>query len=342
MSKRYGKSIPGIYFTTPPLSPASTLTDDGPYVTYNDGRSISHHNTSSNNNTGVGGNEVGTNDDDYLVSKGTNTIKISKSNLRRTLIELHPYSQVNIKDLPVDAKNKLNSIVNVYTVLYGTGAVYNTVIDDVVEIFNDVDVIIPGTLAAFLVGCHRETGHNWPQGCDPACASSLPPPIDTPGYAACKDGVLIYSDQGLRRLNNMKSTQVYIYITHNESFTGFLPSEIDQLRDEGVQSCMLVSGAKKDITRYPGANTYGNVSEFIPIDNLPVKGGSKAIFPASSASGNSPNTNSKDTNTNTTITKDTTTSSINWWYVGIGIAIIVLIIIIILLIFYFSRRPQVV
>lgn len=252
-------------------------------------------------------------DDIFHIKTNDGTYKLSRKDLKDALEDLKTQSNIPVKQLAENYSESFESILEALKFLYGSSELYQIIHEDIKNVFKDIKKIIPGTVAAFFVGCSSDEKFPGPIGCDPRCAASLPPGESIPGYSNCDDLVLAYMNGTFSALNNKKSPHAYIYIG-DVDFNGFPIEHIDQLRKEKIENATLIfNHADSD-------KSYKEVSSVIHIDKLPQK---QVILKQ--------NLGQTENNTNS---NDGTGAG-----AGVAIAIIIVIVIIILLIvLYQSTR----
>lgn len=198
----------------------------------------------------------------FIINSETGSFQLHRKTLRETLHELKKHCHVSIRQLSAEHTESFKSIVETLRILYGSQALYDIVLKDIRTIFVDVKDVKPGTVGAFFIGCFNDDKFPGPMGCSPKCAASLPPTDGTPGYAACDDLVLIYSNGVYSSLNEKQSAHAYIYID-DTNFTSFTSDNIRQLKEAGVTNVSLIYG-KND-------GSYSEVTSSISIDKLPCR-----------------------------------------------------------------------
>ena len=240
----------------------------------------------------------------FNVNTGNESLQFHRDSLRDSLQELKQYSHTYLINLDAEHTALLTSIGEVLRILYGTKVLYDLVLSDIRSYFADVTNIKPGTVASFFVGCFNDSTFTGPVGCSPKCVASLQPTEGTPGYYNCEDLVLIYSNSTFNSLNDKHSTHAYIHI-EDVSFQGFIPSNIKQLRDAGVEKVSLA------YTNPDGS--YREITSPLSLDKVPMS----AISPST--------VDSSDT------TPPPSSSG------GVAIAIILIILIILLIYFVYQK-----
>lgn len=199
--------------------------------------------------------------DDSYDAQTTNvgTFKQRRDEIRADLHELRQYCYTPIEDLPNEKLDKFNSLVSSFKLMYGTPGTYNSIINDVREIYGDLQEIRPGTVGSYFMGCFKG---NSGQGCTPHCANSLQPLRGTPGYHPCDELVLIYKDSRFKQLNTKRSSRAIIYV-EDQHFKGFTKENIDQLRALHVYEAKLLDGNPD--------GTIKRESKYMPISKLPMQ-----------------------------------------------------------------------
>lgn len=202
-------------------------------------------------------------DNIYIIKTSDNRrLEFDRNSFLTTLRDLKKYSHNPIKLLEDEQKDSFGKIMNAIEMLYKTGKLYELIHNDIHTIFDDVKIVIPGTIAAYFIGCSSNDNFPGPMGCNPKCAASLAPGGKNPIDYTCDDLVLLYeSDKTFSSLNRKLSEHVYIHIG-DLGFKGFTQDEIKELTDANILSVTLVY-AKAD-------GTYGDVINSIPINKLPL------------------------------------------------------------------------
>lgn len=203
-------------------------------------------------------------DDVFNIKTEDGNYRLSRKDLKDTLENLKTQSNIPVKQLSASHKETFDNILEALKFLYASPELYEMILEDIKNIFRDVKKIIPGTVAAFFVGCSSDEKFPGPIGCDPRCAASLPPGESIPGYSNCDDLVLAYINGTFSALNNKKSHHAYIYIG-DVNFTGFPSDHIEQLKKEQIKNATLIfAHADSD-------KSYKEVSKVTDIDKLPIK-----------------------------------------------------------------------
>lgn len=202
------------------------------------------------------------NEDILVVNSQGGSFQLNRKTLKESLQELKTQSHVSLRELSTEYTESFRSIVEALRLLHGSQGLYDIILNDIRNVFNDIKDVKPGTVAAFFIGCFNDDKFPGPMGCSPKCAASLPPTEGTPGYNNCEDLVLIYSDGLFSSLNEKQSTHAYIYIGDPE-FSGFTLENISQLKSAGIEKSSLIYGNQD--------GTYREVTGDLTIDQLPQK-----------------------------------------------------------------------
>jgi len=202
-------------------------------------------------------------DNIYIIKTADNRrLEFNRNSFLDTLKDLKKYSHNPIKILNDEQKDSFNKIMNSIEGLQKTGKLYELIRNDINSIFDDVKIVIPGTVSAYFIGCSANGNFPGPMGCDPRCAASLAPGGKDPAEYTCDDLVLMYeNDKTFSSLNRKMSTHTYIHIG-DADFKGFTEDNVKQLEEAHITSATLIY-AKAD-------GTYGDIISSIPISKLPV------------------------------------------------------------------------
>jgi hypothetical protein len=203
-------------------------------------------------------------DNIYIVKSGDGRkFEIDRNGFINRLSTMKNHCQVQIRALGKNETELFTSLVEAIGMLRDTGKLYQMIHEDIRKMFDDVKIVIPGTVAAYFIGCSSNDNFPGPIGCNPKCAASLAPGEKDPGYSTCKDLVLTYNDaQTFDSLNQEISAHAYIY-TGLVDFKGFTQENVKQLTDAGISSVTLIYG-----------NVDGVYKEIVPsltMDKLPLK-----------------------------------------------------------------------
>lgn len=250
-------------------------------------------------------------DDVFIIENGDDSFTLHRKPLKDTLLQLKSQSNVPVRNLAPEYSESFKSVVEALRLLYGSQALYDIVLTDIRDIFNDVKDVRPGTVAAYFIGCFNDDKFPGPLGCSPKCAASLPPAEGTAGYSTCDDLVLIYSEGLFSSLNEKRSSHSYIYVS-DVDFKGFSSENIKQLRSAGIENVTLVFGNSND-------GSYREVTSVLTLDQLPQR----------ADTANSEVTNDNDG-------QNTNTNNNN----GAGIVFVIVIIVIIILLLVILYRTH--
>jgi hypothetical protein len=202
-------------------------------------------------------------DNIYIIKTSDNRrLEFDRNSFLYTLKDLKKYSHNPIKILEGEQKEKFSKIMGAVEMLYKTGKLYDLIHKDILDIYDDVKIVIPGTIAAYFIGCSSNDNFAGPMGCNPKCAASLVPGGKDHGEYSCDDLVLMYENDGnFSSLNQKISKHVYIHIG-DINFKGFTEDNIKELINADITSVTLVHG-KTD-------GTYMDPTSAMPVDKLPL------------------------------------------------------------------------
>jgi len=245
-------------------------------------------------------------DNIYIIKEPNNrSWEFDRNTLLESLKSMKKYSYTPIKSLEEEPQESFAKIMAALEMLYKTGKLYELIHNDIQQIYADVKIVIPGTVAAYFIGCSSNDNFSGPIGCNPKCAAALAPGGKNHTDYTCEDLVLMYEKDGtFSSLNQKISPHSYIYIGDTK-FKGFTEENIKQLHDANISSATLIYG-KDD-------GTYDEIISSMPVSQLPLA------------------TDSQSTTT--------TTNDAGWIILVIIIAIIILILLIILYQSY-NRRTE--
>ena len=316
MSLLLGSSINSPLFM---IDPVPVRSDGSHTVAYNNDQPFFVKGEDQQNTTTDSYQHVGGEDDIFIINGPSESFQLHRNTLKEALEDLKTQAHVPLRQLNPQHTESFRSIVEALRLLYGSQALYDLILTDIRAVFNDVNDVRPGTVAAFFIGCFNDDKFPGPMGCSPKCAASLPPTEGTPGYNNCEDLVLIYSDGFFSSLNEKRSPHAYIYVGEDD-FSGFTAENIRQLKDAGIDNVSLIFGNQD--------GSYREVTGALPLDQLPRRTGTDG----SQDSHTTPSNNSPTPND----TSDPTQSNGTGLIFGI---IIIVIIILLLVILYRSYNP---
>jgi hypothetical protein len=194
--------------------------------------------------------------DFYVIEKENENYQISKKDFEKDVLFMKEYSNVNIKNLPSEAKKKFDEIIGTMEFLYETQSLYESLLKEIKNKFSDVKVIKPGTVASFFIGCFNNDNFVGNSNCNPKCVDSLKLPKDSMKVKPCEYVVMFYIDGKLKRLNDVSSNKAIIYI-EDSKFENFTKENVNDLKKENIESISLL---------YPGED--GNYEKQTPFENL--------------------------------------------------------------------------
>jgi hypothetical protein len=202
-------------------------------------------------------------DNVYLIKTSDNKrFEFDRHSFLDTLTDLKKYSHNPIRILEGESKEKFTKIMNAIEMLYKTGKLYDLIHNDIQSIYDDVKIVIPGTIAAYFIGCSSNDNFAGPMGCNPKCAASLVPGGKNHGEYSCEDLVLMYENDGsFSSLNQRNSKHAYIHIG-DINFKGFTENNIKELDNANISSVTL--------THSKADGSYEDPTSAMPIDKLPL------------------------------------------------------------------------
>jgi hypothetical protein len=180
-------------------------------------------------------------------------------NLKNDCKYLKKYAYFKIVDLPKNAHYKFNRTKKLAESLQGTSQ-YTQFYQITSKIFGQIITKNRGTVADFFCGCSNvdpATGFNI--GCRAECVNSLPLPEDFDN-CKCDTHVATYSSwEGLSLIHspNYKCNMVKIY--HTLKNIALSKSEIDLLKNKGVNQAMLIRTQNTTIIRTQNVNNISNL-----------------------------------------------------------------------------------
>jgi len=197
------------------------------------------------------------------IIKGGDEFKMD--DVRNALIRLKEVSDEMIKHITEKDRKDLNFIIRTVYKHQHDQAMYKKIYAVFIEIFGEFkDKLIPGTVAAYIIGCNNSTGHKDEHGCSPTCAGSSPDPDK--GLGICSNRVILAIPDSLNSytfttLQISESFNCLIYIDKKTQFKGFDRKEIEILKNMHVKNAKIVSYDKfsKDLV---------DLTEMKPIEEL--------------------------------------------------------------------------
>lgn len=126
-----------------------------------------------------------------ITTKGGRTKKkyeINMDELGALISDLRYYSDEKVHRISGEIKTKFTQLKEIVELLYPTNS-YSILVDIVLEHFEDMEAVIPGTIGAYCVGCKENRGDsNIHDYCAPACAGAMPHDQDD---RKCKETVIL-------------------------------------------------------------------------------------------------------------------------------------------------------
>ncbi len=203
-------------------------------------------------------------DNVYLIrgSEGE-SYKLHRDDLIYSLKELHQYSHIFIDKLKPEQLKLFNGITEATRILHNNKVLQDLVLKDIKKIYKDITTPVPGTVAAFFVGCFNNDHFKGPLGCNPRCAASF---ISCDKeQLACEDNIYIFKDGQFVKLNKKNYQQptehVYIYID-DHLFTDFQLGHLVTLRRSGVKKITVIYSNED--------GTYKNIEYNKDISHIPI------------------------------------------------------------------------
>jgi len=180
-----------------------------------------------------------------ITNKGQ-TYSFKMESFRGKLRKLREKWNVDIRSLGEDRKC-LDEIIQIMQWLYHDQKTYSRLMKEIRSTFDGVKNPQPETVAARFIGCFGEESGSLPnKGCDPSCASSLPPTSDVKNYSPCEDIVLHFKNQEFLALNLKNTEHAYIWIESDDKFT---QDHVNRLKDEGITRVTLLINNSPDGSR---------------------------------------------------------------------------------------------
>lgn len=131
-----------------------------------------------------------TRESEYTASKGSSkALSIDYQTIKRTIGRLRKHHDRRVDDSRHQSDiNQLNQYVQK---LYHTNG-YEKFYELIVHHFNDLRIVVPGTIGAYCYGCNRtpRPGAGLTPGCSALCAGGIPPP-KLPEWATCEHNVIL-------------------------------------------------------------------------------------------------------------------------------------------------------
>jgi len=187
----------------------------------------------------------------YIIKTDNRQLEFDRNSFLTTLNDLKKYSHTPIKTLEAEQKVQFSKVMNAIEMLYKINKLYELVHNDIQSIFDDVKIVVPGTVAAYFIGCSSNDNFSGPMGCNPKCAASLAPGGKDPNEYTCDDLVLMYENDGtFSSLNQKISQHSYIHIG-DPNFKGFTKNNIQELTDANISSATLIYSKNDGTYRDP-------------------------------------------------------------------------------------------
>lgn len=151
------------------------------------------------------------------------------------LDDLVSYAKHDINDLPVNIKEKLNAVKQLYANIENPSV--SAQIKELIEVkfTGDSKKMVANTVEAVMKGCRYASCHGVPVGCGHLCAASLMNDPNLSGSSSCGDAVFVYKKGSLELLTygSDKGTRAYVYVQSNE-FKGYTIQMLDYLTQNNI------------------------------------------------------------------------------------------------------------
>jgi len=200
------------------------------------------------------------------INKGGDEFKMD--DVRNALIRLKEVSGEMIKHLTEKDRKDLNFIIRTVYKNQHDQVMYKKIYAVFVEIFGEFkDKLVPGTVAAYIIGCNNSTNYGNEHGCAPTCAGSSPDPDK--GLGICSNRVILAIPDSLNSytfttLQISESVNCLIYVDKNTRFKGFDRREIEVLKNMHVKNAKIVSHDKD-------SKELVDLTEMKPIEELQTR-----------------------------------------------------------------------
>ncbi len=205
--------------------------------------------------------------DVIVLKNGTEIIDIPLSTIREKLLCLYEVRNVRISQLSEEHRNKFMNLTTIMQGLRKTSS-YNELISLIDEIFSKgTDVILPGTINAYLNGCKVQTNFT-PFACSPICSGGIQPVDMGDGWSVCEKYTILFDlkDSRFTVMNNPSNKEdAFIFVSSSDKFIGFSVVEKEALIHKGIKRVKIVSYDQS------GKNTVDVSDEFTPLENIKTR-----------------------------------------------------------------------
>lgn len=164
------------------------------------------------------------------------------SDFQHNLRLLSPYASTMMSELPAEAQQSVQIIVDKMKSIHDDFAARSEHIMMITGIFADGATPATGTLRAFMIGCYRNKEFGLPIGCTPSCLASVA--VNHVGHDSiinCEDGVLYYDGHSVSLMNDKLTPSVYMYLAPGQNYPLVEGSEDwKMLVDGGVKKVSVI------------------------------------------------------------------------------------------------------
>ncbi len=170
---------------------------------------------------------------------GDKVFDIDRNKVTVTFKQLAQHGNTLIIDLPPRERQLFDEVRGMFNTLWSDPAAYGLFYKDARKEFNRFTTPLPGTVAAWFVGCSTNNGFGSDAQCNPICAGSLQPPMGTQGFEACKSSTYLLKDDSssLIALHRGNDGKAYV-VTSKGTVT---PSIIASLQQNGIREWSLIT-----------------------------------------------------------------------------------------------------
>ena len=109
----------------------------------------------------------GENDMFIIDKKEKGSYQFHRNALKESLLELKTQANCYVANLSNDHRETFNNTVEAIRLIYESPTLYSLILEDINGIFSDVTKVIPGTIAAYFIGCSSNDKFTGPLGCSP-------------------------------------------------------------------------------------------------------------------------------------------------------------------------------
>lgn len=193
-------------------------------------------------------------EDTHILMCGGNTVNIHRGIFKDNLRYLRPAIGLDIDELTDRQKGCLENIIEALVASSDCKEMENELFRDIENILGvSEESISPGTIGAYFFGCglakkmaDRSSEYMLTE-CNPLCVSSIGADL----YGMCKDLVLIQTEDGLKAINQKKSSHCYVYRKGGLSNFVLDYHDYKSLKALGVKYVTVVSEQYKTTRKIP-------------------------------------------------------------------------------------------